>query len=68
MAASWFLKAAEKDLPEAQNNIGWMLYCGEGVPMNTQAGVSWLEKAADSGNEEAQYHLLAIRGTMISGS
>eukprot|EP00439_Symbiodinium_sp_Y106_P019932 s4154_g2.t1 len=66
-AASWFLKASEQGFPQSQNNLGWMLYCGDGVPMNTQEGLKWLEKAASAGNQEAQYHLLSVRGTMISG-
>ncbi|CAJ1441354.1 unnamed protein product [Effrenium voratum] len=66
-AASWFLKAAHKELPQAQNNIGWMLYTGDGVPMNMTEGVNWMEQAAAAGNEEAQQHLLSIRGTMVSG-
>ena len=28
-----------------------MLYCGDGIPMNAKEGVSWLEKAAERGNE-----------------
>jgi len=56
-AFEWYLKAANLGNPKAQNNIGIMYKCGEGVEKDEHQGCEWLLKAANQGNPIAQYNI-----------
>jgi TPR repeat protein len=51
------LKSAEQGNPEAQNQLGYDMIHGEGIPQNIEEGVGWIQKAADQGYSKAQYNL-----------
>ena len=50
-------KAADKDLPRAQFNLGVMLYNGDGVKRNYLQASRWYQKAADQNYALAQFNL-----------
>lgn len=50
-------KAADKNNPIAQYNIGNMYCYGEGMEKDFAKGAEWLTKAALQGNAPAQYNL-----------
>ena len=56
-AVKEFTKLAEKGDANAQANLGYMYYAGEGVPQNFEQAVFWYRKAATQGNRDAQYNL-----------
>lgn len=61
LAVEWLRKAAQHGHMEAQNNLGVVLVTGgEGVPVNTIEGISWLKKAATVGDEMAKRALSKI--------
>ncbi|HEY5720070.1 MAG TPA: tetratricopeptide repeat protein, partial [Gammaproteobacteria bacterium] len=62
-AYSWFLRAAEAGLTQAQYNVGLMLEEGNGVDRNPQQARTWYERAARNGLVEAQMAL----GTLLWG-
>jgi len=56
-AQRWLTAAAEKNLPEAQRELGLLL-----LRSNQPAGVDWIRKAAESGDSVSQYTLgVALR-------
>lgn len=59
-AIYWYTRAAEKNIAPAQLNLGIMYLRGEGVPANMAQGRSWLEKAANLGDNRASYALAMI--------
>ena len=56
-AVKEFTKLAEQGDANAQANLGYMYYAGEGVPQNFETAVYWYRKAATQGNRDAQYNL-----------
>ena len=58
-AANWYQAAAVAHVPEAQWKLGRMLFEGDGVPKNTDAGLAWLTSAAIEGSTEAAGYLRA---------
>lgn len=58
-AAYWHQAAAVAHVPEAQWKLGKMLFEGDGVPRNTDAGLAWLTSAAIEGSTEAASYLHA---------
>lgn len=52
-----FLVRAEADDRDAQNLIGFMLFFGEGVPMDRVEAHYWFHRAADQGHAVAQFNL-----------
>ena len=48
---------AERGDAEAQDNLGWSFYAGEGVSKDEDEAVKWFTKAAEQGNVRAQWHL-----------
>ena len=60
-AEKWYRKAAERGLPEAQNNLGLMYVIGRGVPQDDSEAVVWFRKAAQQGYAPAQSNLSEMR-------
>jgi TPR repeat protein/predicted secreted protein len=56
-AVKEFTRLAEKGDDNAQANLGYMYYAGEGVPQDYEKAVYWYRKAATQGNKDAQYNL-----------
>ena len=56
-AAAIFTTLAERGDAEAQAQIGYMTYQGQGVPVDKAKAVQWYRKAAVQGNRDAQYSL-----------
>jgi hypothetical protein len=57
-AAKAMLRAlADRGVPEAQYELGYMYYAGLGVPQDYVAASKWYEMAADRGFAEAQHDL-----------
>ena len=56
-AATWFRKAAEQGVVEAQADLGSMYHEGEGVARDYFEAATWLRKAAEQGNAWAQFYL-----------
>lgn len=54
-ALYWYRKAAEKNYPLAQFNIGVYYRDGKGVPKDTLEALSWFRRAADQGYPPAQW-------------
>lgn len=57
LAASWYTKAAEQGLPDAQSKLGQLYEKGLGVPQDYNLAASWYTKAAEQGLPEAQSYL-----------
>ena len=55
--ASWYRKAADQGVAQAQFNLGVKYDNGEGVPQDYAAAVSWYRKAAEQGAAYAQFNL-----------
>jgi TPR repeat protein len=55
----WYQAAAVAHVREAQWKLGKMLFEGDGVPKNTDAGLAWLTSAAIEGSTEAASYLHA---------
>ena len=53
-ASYWYLKAAQQDVTMAQTKIGARLIEGEGIKKDVEAGIQWLEKAANKNDGLAQ--------------
>lgn len=53
-ASYWYLKAAQQDVTMAQAKIGVRLIEGEGIKKDVEAGIQWLEKAANKNDGLAQ--------------
>lgn len=60
-ALELFKVAADKGLPEAQNNLGLMYAHGKGQPQNNAEAVHWFAVAAESNHAPAMSNL----GTMV---
>lgn len=58
LAADWYRRAAERGHPDAQYNLGFMYLRGEGVQADPHAGLQWLRRSADQG-DEFSFRLLA---------
>ncbi len=56
-AILYFKELAEKGYPAAQGILGMKYYLGDGVRKSTAKGISWLKKAAEQGQVEAQKQL-----------
>lgn len=50
-------KAAERGDAEAQNNLGFLYWSGEGVPQDFKSAFKWYSKSADQGLAGAKYNL-----------
>ena len=50
-------KAAEQGNADAQFNLGWMYYEGEGVPKDDAEAARWFLKSAEQGIATAQFNL-----------
>ena len=48
---------AEKGNAEAQFELGFCYYSGDGVLQDLEKGVYWFQKAADQGQKKAQFML-----------
>ncbi|MBQ9338408.1 MAG: sel1 repeat family protein [Lentisphaeria bacterium] len=57
LAAYWFLKAAEKGIPEAQYNYASCLESGRGVKADIDAAFAWYKKASDQNFEPAMFRI-----------
>ncbi|MDO9068641.1 MAG: tetratricopeptide repeat protein [Deltaproteobacteria bacterium] len=67
-ACYWYLKAARQDVTMAQTRIGPRLVKGLGIKKDVEAGILWLEKAANKNDSLAQMVLSAIYlGELNSG-
>ena len=73
-AASWYLKAAQQQLPVAEFNLGLLYAHGQGVPRDDVQAFEWIQKAARHGNPDAQFNLgmrhyrMAIESRLKDGS
>lgn len=47
-AFNYYIKAAERGVPEAQYRVGISLYYGKGISMDKNKGVEWIKKAAEA--------------------
>ena len=56
-AVAYYLKAAEFDEVEAQFNLGYALYHGEGITQNYPSAVMWFKRAANKHYPKAEYNL-----------
>lgn len=65
-AASYYLKAAEKNSPEGQYKLALSYFTGKGVAANNSEGRFWLEKSAEAEYPEAMYEL-GVRSVLGSG-
>ena len=51
------VKSAEQGHADAQYQVGWMYFWGEGVEKNWKEAFHWSKKSADQGNIGAQRNL-----------
>ena len=56
-AVKWYRLAAEQGDADAQYNISYMYYDGQGVIQNYKEAVKWCRLAAEQGDVDAQYNL-----------
>jgi len=56
-AAKWYRKAAEQGDADAQSNLGFAYFFGNGVPRDSSEAVKWYRKAAEQGQPRAQWWL-----------
>ena len=49
-AVDWYRKAADVGDPNAQFNLGYCYWTGDGVKKDTDEAVKWFRKAAEQGN------------------
>lgn len=59
-ALAWYRKAAAKNDPSAQFNIGNIYNRGKGVPQNEPEAIKWFTLAAEQNDDRAQYELGVI--------
>lgn len=57
IAVGYYLKAAEFDETEAQFNLGYALYNGEGIKQDYPSAVMWFKRAASKQYPKAEYNL-----------
>ena len=67
LAARYYKKAAEKNLPQAQNNLGALYYEGKGVEQDYAAAQRLYGQAAEAGHAVAQYNLALMIGQGRAG-
>jgi hypothetical protein len=53
-AMTWFRKAAERDNPVAEHNIGWLYQNGFGVKQDYGEAMNWFHKAASQDYAESE--------------
>ena len=51
------LKKAEQGNVNAQYDLGWKYFFGQGIVQDRKLGVYWWKKAAEQGNADAQFNL-----------
>ncbi len=56
-AVSWWTRAAEQGLPEAQYNLALALYDGRLAAQDFRASARWCRRAAEQGHGDAQFWL-----------
>ena len=61
-AARYYAKAAEKNLPQAQNNLGALYFEGKGVTLDYATAQRLYGQAAEAGYAIAQYNLALMIG------
>ena len=54
---SWIKKAAEKGIPDWENNLGVCYIYGKGVEKNVAEGNNWYKKAIEHGSTDASFNL-----------
>ena len=52
--AAWLRKSADQGYPAAEYNLGALYWHGKGVPRDLHLSNVWMQKAADSGDPDAQ--------------
>ena len=57
IAVGYYLKAAEFDETEAQFNLGYALFNGEGIKQDYSSAVMWFKRAANKQYPKAEYNL-----------
>ena len=62
-AFRYLKKAADQGLDEAQYLVACMYANGQGVEQNHEEALSWMEEAAENGNEEAEEALAQMRNS-----
>jgi uncharacterized protein len=50
-----YMELAKEGHTEAQRFVGWMYFCGEGVPIDPSEALKWLSGPANKGDLEAQF-------------
>ena len=53
----WYRLAADQNLPDAQNQLGYCYFVGRGVEKNAMEALTWFRKAADQDLPQAQHNL-----------
>ncbi|MBF0186717.1 MAG: SEL1-like repeat protein [Magnetococcales bacterium] len=56
-AISWYKKAAELNIPNAQYRVGIAYKTGEGAPIDLETAAKWFRRAAEANNPQAQVEL-----------
>jgi len=59
-AFAWYLSAAKQGHAEAQNNVAYMYYAGEGVREDRAAAEAWYRRAAEQEHVFSQNSLAAL--------
>lgn len=67
LAARYYAKAAEKNLAQAQNNLGALYYEGKGVSKDYATAQRLYGQAAEAGHPVAQYNLAVMIGQGRAG-
>ena len=49
-SAGWFRKAADREFPPAQRELGTSYFFGTGVPVSWEEAVKWYQKAMKNGD------------------
>jgi TPR repeat protein len=60
LAFTYNFEAAKRNYVPAMLEVGISLVQGFGIPANPASGISWLERAANAGSNEAMYDLYQI--------
>ena len=53
----WYKKSAEQGYADAQYDLGWMYYNGDGTVIHKKQAFYWYKKSAKQGYAKAQYNL-----------
>jgi hypothetical protein len=67
-AVSWYRKAAEQGLPEAQFELGTLYSVGRGVTRDSAEAIFWYRRAAAQGHPDAQQQLERLNATRAARS